>query len=411
MAQKSAIYLAYTAFFTCTKIVAVPIMVAVLSPSDYGKLSLALTLFGTVTMITFMSMRPPVVRQLAINTGRENARYVSSAIALIIGLTAILAIAAALFENPATHIFRLPLTLIEGLVLLGGAQSVYQVYLAVIQAKDQAKYYSALQSSFALANLAMTLAFLFILKFGWPSQALSYVICAVAGCAVAIAGIKRLRLFDVPRLEYAQELFGLGIAVVPAFLFINTVDRMLLGASFTPGDVGLYTLAQQIGAVVSFFASAVMLALTPWAFREMSECRSRADWARVTRSLGLVAAVIIAVVAIFGIAVIAGASSFGSWRYVQMITYFPWLLGGSGFLALYQVFALPLYFRKRARLLGVSGALAASTGLVMAVVLPRFFGPVGIAMAVCAGRFLQFAFVLVTGLHLGERGSGERRSE
>lgn len=396
----AAIYVGSTALNGAMTAGIIPVLVLTLSPSDYGLLALFQSLYASVTIIAFFGLRAPLVREMSVDSYGEPNRYVSSAMAMVVALTGLMLLVALLFQKTVEEAVHLPLPLILVVVVCGGAQSLYQVYLAILQAETSAWKYAVLQTTMSLVNIALTVFLLFVLHYGWLSRSIGYIVTALGGGGYAIVAIGWRRLYGAVRLKYMLEVLALGGSVVPAALFVGYLDRFVLGARFSPTDAGLYTLALQVSAVASLLGSALMLAVSPWAFRQMDLHQTREGWMRLAMKLALLAGLITTAIVIYGVFVFVLATSFGGWKYGAMMRYLPWLLTSAYFVSLYHVFILPLYHFKSAKLLTGSSILVTLSAVAFLMTLPDVSGAIGVAISLSLARFLQFAFVLGAGIYL-----------
>ena len=398
--QSAAAYLLATGFAAVTNAILIPIFVSYLPPSEYGQLSIFQSVFSMATLFTFFSLRPPIVRELTVKTHQDAPGYISTALAIVCVLTAFLTGLIALFLGYLKSFLDLPVWMIVPALVCGGAQSVYQIYLAILQAEGSAWRYAIIQTALLLLNVALSIFFLIVVDWGWLSRAIGFLTSSVIGGGFAISAIASRKLISRASAAYALEMVTLSGATVLATIFVANFDRIMLGGLFSPRDAGLYTLSSQLCTVVTLASSAIMLAAAPWAYRKMAACQTRADWHSFYRKLIGVAIIVTLIAVLFGGVVMVISLRFARWRYAEMLVYFPWSLTASYFLALHYVFVPVLYYFKSATLITASAIALVSTNLISLVVLPDILGSTGVPAALTLARLVQLACVIGMGIFL-----------
>jgi len=404
---QAATYVGFAGISSGANAILIPVMLTYLDPFEYGNLAIFQSLYSIATQITFFSLRPPIIRELTVQSHKDPAGYVGSAMGLVGTLTAIIAVLGLIFGRMLDRLFGLPYWLVLLLLLCAGAQSAYQIYLTVLQVDGRAWRYVLVQTGLLVMNIAITLSLLIGVDFGWMSRAFGYMIVAIMGAMVAFKALSSRRLLGRVKIHYAVEMVGLSGAVAFSTILVANFDRLIIGGMFSPRDAGLYTLASQITSVLMLFSSAVMLVVSPWAFRTMAKCTSASDWRRFYEKLVGVVVVISVVAVPFGIAVEVLCQHFSNWRYVQMLEFFPWLLAACYFAALQSLFVPVLYFFKNVTAVNLSAILLVGFNLLSLAILPRLLGPQGVALSLFVARGAQLAFVIVAGgLLVGGRSWG-----
>lgn len=394
------VYFVSTAATTAISAILLPVMVAYLSPADYGLLALFQSVLSTSNAITFFGMRAPLVRELTLNSRDEASRYVSSGLALVVMLTIALVAGVLLFHDDVQRIIHIPTYAVLAAILCGGMIAIFQVYLSIVQAERRAVTYAVSQLSVTIVSVGLTLGFLILAHAGWISRPIGYAVASTGAGLFALASIGWRRLFGAIKMKYIREYFALGIGMVPATLFLGYFDRFVLGARFTSADVGVYTLAFQISSAAGLIGTAAALTISPRAFGSMARHRTHAERLNFTGWLWFLSLAILVLVIAYGIAIYLLVPLLGHWKYAAMLDYFPWLLASFYFVALHQIFVLPLYHHKTARLLGACSITTAIAAAVLQLTLPDFFGIIGVAIALTIARALQLLLVVIAGLYL-----------
>jgi O-antigen/teichoic acid export membrane protein len=249
-------------------VVSLVILPLLLSPSDYGALSMIMTIAALVTMIVPLEVTQGLSRYHP--TARQEERHLYSSAAFYFTLFMLLVfLGVGLLASDWLN-----------LRILGDARYLFPFRLALLfMALNCIFYFSQCQFRWEFRTIdyaVVSLVFSFLtlglsigLAMVMQSKLAGVVLGLTIGAAAAVAiGLWRLRnsftdRFDTPKL---REMLRFSLPLVPASLsvFLSLyAGRLILNAMASLEDVGIYTYASQIAGVATLVIIGVQAALTP----------------------------------------------------------------------------------------------------------------------------------------------------
>ncbi len=266
--RQSAVYGTATIVSRATLLVSLLVLPYILTPRDYGALSMLVTVGALVAIAVPLEISQALARFYAPASAAAKKAYASSARGfLLLALLAFLVVGQALAE---------PLCVL----ILGDAAFLPAFRVALFQMalyglflffQNQCRWefrtaeYVLISLVFSFFTLALSLGLGLLLD----PPLVGVVLGQLAGAAVAAGlGAFGLRRSFEPRIDRARlgEMLRFSLPLVPASLalFANVHgSRIVLNAFSTLDDVGLYTLAAQIGGIAQLGIVGVQAALTP----------------------------------------------------------------------------------------------------------------------------------------------------
>lgn len=142
----------------------------------------------------------------------------------------------------------------------------WQIKLAIFQVRQQAYFYTLLDSGFIIANVLLTIVIVVIFKKGLLGKVyMDFALILVFSIISLILLVKDIKLnFKFKQLK-APLRFSLPLIphMLSGFL-LAAIDRIFLERFADLSQVGLYSLAFNIGMILYMFINAVRLSYTPY---------------------------------------------------------------------------------------------------------------------------------------------------
>jgi O-antigen/teichoic acid export membrane protein len=389
-----------------------PLMTAVLSPAEYGRLGLLVTIQGGVTVALSAGMETGVFRHYFYLEGDPAAqrRFVASAWRSLIiaasGLAAILAILLILLV-PSSAVFRPG----EATVAVLGAAVLIAatiVPLTVLRAEQRLKDYITVTvvagiSTAVLTVLSVVILRLSVIGYFGATLAANGLTLAVA---IYILPWRRRERFD--RVGMRRTL-AVALPLIPHTLShwsLVLMDRAMLAVLVVPSALGVYTLASNLSlpALIlilslnqGFMPSYARAQAGPLAVKELRDS--------ITAQILLVFFIGCAVALIAPIVVYLMAPS-----YSGAATLIPWLTLGYVFLGIYYVpmNAISLIVGRTTFVWTIT-VFAAAVNLGLIYILVPNSGLLAAAIASAVGYLLLFVLIALYAIKLGVRLSIDSR--
>jgi O-antigen/teichoic acid export membrane protein len=401
--RAAMVYMTSTSLNLAIPFLLLPILTRYLEPSDYGRAAMFQSIVSISNTITGFSLRYPLLRAFSVGPKEDRPGYLSSILSVVAGISCLMVLAMMVLNDWISELTALPTIWTLTAVLTGMGTTIYQCRLTVFQADNKSVAYGVFQNSATALNVAMSVALVVGLGYNWVGRTSALTFSTWAIALIALIVFYRSGLFARPTKKFAKEALALGAAAMPhatAAVLLSYADRFFLTGKYSLHDVGNYALASQLGMVIMMFGLAMNTALTPWAYRKLDKAKTAGDYRQLLSVVIKLFAGVTVGTLIYYVVVILGFHIVVPSKYNDTLIYFPWLLGAAYFNAIYFIFVSPIFFYKKTKILAASGLFNLVFSLSMFFVLSHYFGPLGVAIAMCCARFILFATSFIFGTRL-----------
>jgi O-antigen/teichoic acid export membrane protein len=382
-----------------------PLYTTVLSPAEYGRISLLVAISAAAYVVLAAGFDFAVIRQYFHHEGDPEAqqRFVSSAwiyqMWMAPGLGLLVALPVVLFA-PSSDVFR-PTEVAVAILAAAVLVVATIVPLSVLRCEQRLKPYLLLSFVAAVSTAGFTIAFVVMFRrgvVGWLEAMLcaNTVSLVVAMCAIRWSprqardreGVKRALALGLPLVPHALAQWSLQVA-----------DRVLLSALVVPAALGVYSLGANLALPALILIQSLNQGFMPTYARFQHDPGATSELrGTITMQIALVAW-IGAALALVGPPVVAIVSppSYGGAEAV-----IPWITLGYVFLGFYFVPMNGLsLILGRTKFVWVVTACAAAINLAAIWVLVGPYGIVGAAAASAIGYLVQFVAISVYAKRVG----------
>jgi len=378
----SLTYGTVTIFSRIAAIILMPILTRILSPEEYGTLSIALTLVLLANAVVTLEVAQGVTVRFAVSNSGDRKLYPSTAIRFMLIMYLILFVVINIFGN---MISRLVFSeSIGSSILIAGTLLVVANGIFLL-----------MQNQFRLELLSrdyaiLTLSYVLLTSIGAISGAVFFqlptvgIILGQAGGAalVDVVGIFMLRNtfsggFHTDKLK---EMLKYSLPVVPAGLLLlggQQAQKFILSKYGSLEDVGIYGLAYQIAGFSALAVLGVQTAITPSVLAHHDDAETPKMLGRLFERFATVALILCAFLSVFSKELV---TIFSAASYRRAEEFVPYLAFAIALNCFYIFFPGKLIRAKSAAQLIASSAsflIAVSTGFL----LIKFDGVRGAALS------------------------------
>ena len=393
LAGAAAIYTVANVANSAIPFLLLPLLTRVLSPEEYGVVTLFTTLATALTALAGLSVQGAVnVRYF--DESIDHPRYVGTALALLAASSGVLlavVLLAAPWLSEWTHLSVLWLALA---VVTAATQFVIHIRLTMWQVDGKALRYGAFQVGQTALNLTLSLL-LIGLGLGWQGRAMGYVVAVVAFAGLGLATLQASAQVEW-RIDraYLKDALRFGVPLLPhvlGTLFIASSDRLMVASLTSVHEAGIYAAGMQVGMVIAVLADSAVKALGPWLYSNLA----RADEAtkrRIVRATYLFFLAIAVTAVAFGLIaprllLLVGAEFRSSEAVVMYVA-----LGGA-FAGMYLMVVNYIFFARRNGFLSAASLAVGIFNLATSYLLVNRNGAVGAAQAYAASQGILFLLV------------------
>lgn len=366
-----------------------PLYTSVLSPAEYGRLSVLLTIVGATVVILGAGLDYAVLRGYVERDAdaASQRRFVFSIWALLLIATPVLAGAAGLVVLIAAPNGGVARPREIAVALLAAALSVCAttVPLAVLRAAQRLRHYLLLSGISIATNAVLTVLAVVVLRLGVLGWLLALLASAVVALAAALVVLPWSRVDPFDRPGVVQAL-SQGLPLVPHALSqwsLQLADRAVLATIVAPAALGAYSLGANLALPSMVLVIALNQGFLP------SYARARHDPGAV-QHLRVTITLHVAIVCIVGLATSLLAPPLVglvvSSAYSGAKSVIPWITLGYVFLGLYFIpmNAVSLIAARTKRIWPMTLGAAALNLMLIYVFVP-VYGVVAAGVASAAG--------------------------
>jgi O-antigen/teichoic acid export membrane protein len=263
-------------------ILILPLTTRALSPTEYGELATVATISAAVGTVLSLGLETAVFRDVVRLSDRpaDRAMYVNSVWTFAITTSVVVALllgGGLWVVGPAWLSIPWQAFL---LAFLGVAiaQSIVSVPLAVLRADERLGTYLRVNVAFAVASGSLLLIAVVVLDLGVIGALGASLLASLAFFAITASVVPFRWTTNINRRLVIQAL-AFGIPIVPHALShwaLTLSDRLILGTYLDQAQVGVYSLAYQVAALVSLLSVAINQAVMP-IYARASRSPGRAD--------------------------------------------------------------------------------------------------------------------------------------
>lgn len=413
--RKAFVYLVSFGLNASIPLMMLPVLAHYIAPASFGRYAILQALVAILGALVTTPVRSPLLRFLSVGNRAERPDYIASGLVFIAVMAALTVVAVVILDAFFPKAIGLSVRWSLAAIAICVALGIHTMNWTQLQADGHAYRFGFLQVAVTAATALLTLLLVIGFGMGWLGAA-----CGVAGGAALGAGWALWRFFHLdlmgrPHLRHFREITAMALATIPHAFFgilLANGDRFFLSISMPLREVGVYAAASRLAAGYALIGMAANMAFAPWAMRRLDALEGPADARRLLKlALELSAIAGLGTLLFYGVTLLAYPVLLPP-AYQVAIPYLPWMVAGAGFNFLYFIFVPPLFYYKRVWILGLSGLLVTSLGLAIVIHFSHLYGAMGVAMGVCAARFLLLiAVVTAATLLVRQHATALRKAE
>ena len=262
-----------------------PIYTRLLTPADYGILSLLTVTSSLATIIAHLGLGSAMFRE-EIYVGSDERLVESTTLCFLLGESVIFFGAMIVISSKlSTLIFGADdyATLLRLMFLADFLGVVDVVFMARLRARAQSSFYSLLSVARFVTGICLNLYFIVILRRGVEGLIVAGLISAALFATLYFILLAR-DLRPTLSLPILRRMLKFGIPLVPvglSSLLLTMADRYFLKHFSTIDQVGLYSLGYHIGMVMLLVENAFQLAWPPQRFAIAKQPNAKHQFSRI----------------------------------------------------------------------------------------------------------------------------------
>ncbi len=273
--RASSIYTISSIINSAIPFLLLPILTTNLTPKDYGIVAMFQLVVSAVYPLIGMNLEGAIARKYYDRNNGDFPAYIGTCVILSLISTFVVAILFSIFFLKIQNFTQIPPFWLKFVIIVAFCQFVNTIILTVFQVKVKPIKYGAFQISRSLIEVSLTLVFVVVLSENYTGRLESQIISNILFATIAfiiLYSLKSIR-FKISKNDISHALkFGLPLIphAIGGMLFTG-IDRYMLTTLVGLEQTGNYTVAYQIGAVVSLFTASFNNAWVPWLFENLNK--------------------------------------------------------------------------------------------------------------------------------------------
>ncbi|MCX5922367.1 MAG: oligosaccharide flippase family protein [Candidatus Dependentiae bacterium] len=401
------IYSAGSIILRSISMVMTPFTLAMLSPSDYGFLSMMTSFNNILVIFSGFGLRQVFYLEFFHCDSSQRHTMVNTIIVIYLML-AIPLFCLLLYNAPLINTYcfmgNANTTLISIMLLYCFMYFFAELFYQVLQYQTKALHLTTLQTIVALLTITANLTFLYVLGWGVYGMMIGYTLGIATACLVGLHAYlhkKSFKFFNIARsLKQGSYYLKLGLPFIPSVLFgwvLASGDRWVLARYGTMHDVGIYSLADMFGSLYQVFILYPMSgSYLPYLFQKFAENKHDVahieQWNKKVMYISMVVALVLISIGFFICRPII------YWllpmKYHEAINYIWFILVGHVFLMGSYFASALIQFHKKTTYLVFALCVPAVLNIVLNILLIPYFAIYGCVVATVIAYICYFLLTL-----------------
>jgi len=250
-----------------------PIYTRLMTPDEYGVMSVFLSFVGIITIIFGLGIRGAISRYYYENKD-DFFDYLSSNIWLIFIVSVGFIGIAILFRNQLQTFLNIPFGMIYIAIGIAIPQAIFQLYESYLQASKQSKKVATLNVLGALFITGTAIAIMLQMDDEkYYARAIGQGIGALVLFLVTFFYLKNSLKFSIKKKHLRYSLvFGLPIIFhLLSQNILNSFDQIIINQLVGPNETGIYSVAYKIGMAQNLISMGILKAWTPMFYDKLNK--------------------------------------------------------------------------------------------------------------------------------------------
>ncbi len=405
LSKDTAIYGVSTMVGRFLTFLLVPFYTHVFSDYDYGIVSNLYIFIAIFNVIFIYGMDAAYLKFAAVPLDGEEKDNFSTPFISVFGAGIILALLIISLRKIIFFTFDLPpdhLKLIYLVVPILFVDAISVIPFIKLRLERQAKKFALFKLLNIIVNVCLNLYLILKLKWGIEAVFISNIAASVVSFLFLLPIVLKNLKIKI-RLDLLKKLLKFGIPYLPAGLasmFIQGIDRPILGHLTNLGTVGIYNANYKLGIFMMLFVSMFQYAWQPFFLQNAEEKNAKELFSKVLTYFTIAASFILVIVSLF-INDIVKVNIFGYtiigknfWSGLNIV---PVVLFGYLFNGLYVIFTAGIFIKEKSIYVPFITGLGAIVNIGVNFALIPSLGMMGAAIATLAAYFaMAVSLYLIT---------------
>jgi O-antigen/teichoic acid export membrane protein len=376
-----------------------PILTTYLGLSDFGMLSLVETTILFVTPFVLLNISAAINIEYFKLEHTELKEYISNAFTLSVIAFLIIIFFVFVFQENISTYFQIDSAVVLWIVIFSMLRVVSSVLLGLYQSRQEPIKFASFILAQTILDFALSYVLVVVYKYGYIGRLEGiygvYAIFSILGILLLI----NMNYIGKITFKYTKDILNFGLPLIPHAVggtIIAMSDRYFISYFEGNEQVGLYTVAYQISALMLLVSVSVNQAWSPMLFKLLKEKNLEQVY---KFTLYLILFFSVTALSIYLLQDLLFYVFVDEKFYIAK-EYFVWLLIGFIFQSFYFLVINILLYEKKTKLLACITMTGATINIVLNYFFIQWFGVIGVAYSTAITWFLFFLVVILVDVKL-----------
>ena len=273
--KSSSVYTIAGVLNSALPLLLLPFLTKKLSPSDYGIVAMFQLIITFLYPFVGLNLEAAIAREYYEFDKNSFSKYIGNCI--LLSISSVILILSILFisNSYVEKLLLVPNNLIITALVICFFQFIIAISLSIFQISQKPYPYVYLQLSQTFTNAILTLFFIFYLNETWNGRINAQIITFTIFALISFLYLKtKVKISFQFSKKIISKAFNFGLPLIPhalgAILF-TAIDRIFLTKLFGLEQTGNFSVAFQLGAVISLITSSFNNAFVPWLYNNLNK--------------------------------------------------------------------------------------------------------------------------------------------
>ncbi len=402
LSKNIIIYGGTNALKSLVPLLMLPILTTYLTLSDFGTLSLVETTILFVTPFILLNINGAINVEFFKVKHNILKEYVTNALLLSFLSSFVVLTIFLLFQKELSLALKIDETLLLWIVLFASLRVVTSVVLGLYQSRQEPLKFALYTLSQTIIDFMLSYLLVVIYHYGYIGRLEGIYVSFFLFSIVGVYLLYKMDYLTHVTFKYTKDILNFGVPLIPHAIggtIIAMSDRYFISYFIGNEEVGLYTIAYQLSALMLLISLSVNQAWSPMLFKLLKEKNMKQVY-KFTFYLFLL--FIITGVSIY-IAKDLLFYMLVDEKFDMAKEYFLWLLIGFIFQSFYFLVTNVLFYEKKTKLLASITLSGAFLNVILNYFFIKIFGVIGVAYATAITWGLFFVIVLAVDIKIIKR--------
>lgn len=364
-----------------------------LDPKGYGIVSMFSLVISVLNPIIGISTAGAITKQFFVLGINEFKTYVGNCVFIMLVTAGITFLSFCIFTNFFYNVTDIPFIWLIAALGVSSSQYLITIVLTIWQVEEKPIFFGLLQLCVSIINIFATIYLVVELERGWQGRLSGWLIGSAVGGTLSMILLARNNYLTILFNKiYIKHALKFSLPLVPhaiGSLIIGLSDRLIIKNVIGLSQTGIYTVAFQLGSILTVLMTAFNNAFVPWLFTNLN----KRDPSVNRGIVGLTYSVFCVLVVFVFIGCFLNEFLF---QYIVGVNfsnakyYIPYLLVGFAFNGMYLLVTNYIFYAEKTKFLAKNTFLVAIINLPVCYMLTVHFSLLGTSMSIIISYFSLF---------------------